>query len=147
MANKNRLFEVFEKVNKVSLKEWYDDEYFQKPQQPKGMGKFENIDWRVLFDTLIDNYYVATGKKTDSIGANYGDLTDYDGMMSPEELQHLEDFGLVEKMGAFPVIGDKYGNFDAFYNKAKEIWNREAPITQSGNDSEAPFLRGNEPES
>jgi hypothetical protein len=147
MANKKRLFEVFEKVNKVNLKEWYDDEYYQKPQAPKGMGKFENIDWRVLFDTLIDNYYVATGKKTDSIGANYGDLTDYDGMLSPEELQHLEDFGLVEKMGAFPVIGDQYGNFDAFYNKAKEIWNQEAPISQGGNDSEAPFLRGREPES
>jgi hypothetical protein len=144
--NKNRLFEVFEKVNKINLKEWYDDEYFQKPQYPKGMGNFNNIDWRVLFDTLVENYYIASGKKND-IGANYGDLTDQDGMLSPEELQHLENFGLVEKMGAFPVIGDKYGNFNVFYNKAKEIWNQEPPTQPNKNDSEEPYLRGREPES
>lgn len=143
--DKKKLFEVFEKVNGVNLKEWYDDEYFQKPQQPQGMGKFENIDWRVLFETLVTNYYVATGKKTEDIGANYGDLTDYDGMLSPEELRHLEEFGLVEKMGAFPVLGDKYSDYHTFYSKAKEIWNQEPPARPAGDDSEAPFLRGNEP--
>lgn len=142
--DKKKLFEVFEKVNGVNLKEWYDDEYFQKPQQPQGMGKFENIDWRVLYDTLIDNYGVAKGTST-NIGANYGDLTDHEGMLSLDELKHLEEFGLVQKMGAFPVIGDANMDFQTFYNKAKEIWNQEAPARLAGDDSEAPFLRGNEP--
>lgn len=141
--DKKRLFEVFEKVNGVNLKEWYDAEYFQKPQQPQGMGKFENIDWRVLYDTLIDNYGVAKGTST-NIGANYGDLTDHEGMLSPEELRHLEEFGLVQKMGAFPVIGDENMDFQTFYNKAKEIWNQEAPARPAGDDSEAPYLRGRE---
>lgn len=135
------------KIIKKILKEWYHDEYYEKPERKKGIGEFENIDWRVLFDTLVTNYYVASGKKSDEIGANYNDLTDYEGMLSFEELQHLEDFGLVEKMGAFPVIGDKYGNFDAFYNKAKEIWNKESPRSTNDDHYEEPYLRGREPES
>ena len=144
--NKKRLFEVFEKVNNVNLKEWYDDEYYEKPKYPKGMGDFNNIDWKVLYETLQINYEKVTGKHPEYTAFNYGDLTDYDGMLSPQELQHLETFGLVEKMGAFPVIGENYGDYETFYNKAKEIWNKEIP-SQGGNDSETPFLRGRVPES
>jgi hypothetical protein len=139
--DKKRLFEVFEKVNKVSLKEWYDDEYFEKPQYPQGMGNFNDIDWRVLHEVFVDNDAVVKGI-SNNIGSNYGDLTDYDGMISPEELKQLEDFGLIVKKGAFPVIAPEYQDFDVFYNKAKEIWNQELP--PDTNDSEAPYLRGRE---
>jgi hypothetical protein len=146
---RKRLYEVFERVNKIKLKEWYDDEYHQKPVYPKGMGDFLNIDWKTLYETLQINYGVVTNKPgyEKSIAYNYGDLTDDEGMLSPQELQHLEAFGLVEKMGAFPVIGGDFGDYESFYNKAKEIWNKEVPTQSTGGDSEAPFLRGREPES
>ena len=141
MSDKDRLYEVFEKVNKVNLKEWYDDEYFEKPQIPKGMGDFNHVDWRVLHEIFVDNYNVVKGI-SNSLGSNYGDLTDHEGLMSMDELQHLEDFGLVHKMGAFPVVDDEYKDFNTFYNKAKEIWNQELP--PETNDSETPYLRGRE---
>jgi len=77
---KQRLFEMFEKVNKVSLKEWYDDEYFEKPQYPKGMGDFNHIDWRVLHEVFVENDAVVKGV-SNNIGSNYGDLTDNNGCL------------------------------------------------------------------
>jgi len=174
--NKQRLFEVMQKIDptfKPKLNEgWntvkndagepmgteYQPDAFDPqdeperddgPQYKQGIGNFNSIDWHALYERLQINYNVVTGKPgyKDAIAYNYGDLTDYDGMLSSEELQHLEDFDLVEKMGAFPVIGENFGDEKSFYNKAKEIWNQETPKNQSGNDSEAPYLRGREPES
>ena len=78
-----------------------------------------------------------------------------DGILSPEELQQLEDFGLINTNGMFsnlnsqfPIIENKkYFDFNTFKTKAAEIWNKEAPVQQRNNDSEAPYLRGREPES
>jgi hypothetical protein len=144
MSDKKKLYEVFEKVNKVNLKEWYDEEYFEKPVQPSGMGRFEDVDWRVLHEVFVHNDEVVKGI-SNNIGSNYGDLTDHEGIVSPEELKQLEDFNLIVKRGAFPVIAPEYMEFDVFYNKAKEIWDKELP--PDTNDSEAPYLRGREPES
>ena len=157
--DKRKLFEVFEKVNKINLKEWYDDEYYSKaPQAPKGIGNFNAIDWVVLHEQLILNTNIikAGNKSTEKhLAATINDLTDSDGMLSPEELQHLQDFGLININGMFtglnsqfPIIENKkYFDFNTFKRKAAEIWSEEAPVQQRNNDSEAPYLRGREPES
>ena len=155
--DKRKLFEVFEKVNKINLKEWYDDEYYSKaPKQPHGMGDFNAIDWVVLHEQLVLNTKMikAGNKSTEKdLAATVNHLTDDDGMLSLEELQQLENFGLVNINGMFsglnsqfPIIENKkYFDFNTFKTKAAEIWNKEAPVQQRSNDSEAPYLRGNEP--
>jgi hypothetical protein len=153
--NKKRLFEVFERVTGAKIKEWYDDEYYEKPKYPHGIGDFNNIDWQVLHEQLVLNTNVlkAGSKSTEKhLAATVNDLTDYDGMLSPEELQHLDDFGLININGTFPNIGgvypiiedEKYFDFNTFKVKAAEIWNKEVAVQQTGDDSEAPHLRGNE---
>lgn len=137
---------ISEQITKV-VKEWYDDEYFEKPEYKKGMGKFEDIDWRVLFDELMENTknnkIYAPGTMS-SIFFSKNDLTDYDGMLSPEEYNQLEAFNLIETFDFYPILPKEYQNYDAFVNKAKEIWNKEG-VANSDKGSEAPFLRGREP--
>jgi hypothetical protein len=117
-----------------------------RPQQSHGIGNFNDIDWHALYETLQINYENVTGKHPEYVAYDYRDLTDDEGMLTPEELQHLEDWGLVEKMGSFPVIGADYGDDKSFYNKAKEIWSKEPPQThETGMVDDAPYLRGNEP--
>jgi hypothetical protein len=146
--NKKRLFEVFEKVNKLNLKEWYDDEYHQKPKQSKGIGGFGNIDWQILHEQLMVNTeLLAAGKTSEGnlMAVNVGDFTDYDGMLSHDELKHLEAFDLIAMNGAFPVIdNEQYKDYNTFKAKAMEIWGKETPIQTQSSDSEAPYLRGRE---
>ena len=156
--NKRILFERFEKVNNVNLKEWYDDDYGKASKQPKGIGDFNAIDWKVLHDELLVNtriIKVGSRSTEKDMAATVNDFTDSDGMLSPEELQHLENFGLININGMFsnlnsqfPIIEDKkYFDFNTFKTKAAEIWNKETPVQQRNNDSETPYLRGREPES
>jgi hypothetical protein len=156
--DKRKLFEVFEKVNKINLKEWYDDDYGKAPQAPKGIGNFNAIDWQELHNELLVNTRIikAGSRSTEKdLAFTVNDFTDSDGMLSPEELQQLEDFGLINTNGMFsnlnsqfPIIKNKkYFDFNTFKTKAAEIWNKEAPVQQKNNDSETPYLRGREPES
>ena len=149
--NKKRLFEVFEKVNKVNLKEWYDDEYDsgRKISKSEGLGNFNGIDWQLLHEQLMVNTELVAAHKTSEgnlMVYNVSDLTDYDeGLLSFDELKHLEDFDLVYIHDGIPIIEeDRYKDYNAFKSKAAEIWNKEAPIQQNSNNSEAPYLRGRE---
>lgn len=151
---KKRLFEVFEKVNKVSLKEWYDDDYGKQPaKQPSGIGGFGNIDWQVLHEQLLVNAeLLAAGKTSDGnlMIANVSDLTDaYEGMLNSEELNQLEAFDLISINGGVPVIDDEqYKDYNAFKAKALEIWTKEIPQTRErGMVDDAPYLRGREEDS
>ena len=77
--------------------------------------------------------------------ANIGDLTDYDGMLNPDELKHLEDWQLIYVDKSFPIIDDKkYLDFNSFKARASEIWKKEPPSYMTGKESETPFLRGTE---
>jgi len=149
---KKRICNIMLKLNRP-LNEWYDDEYFEKPKPSHGIGKFENIDWQVLYDQLMINTELLAARKwvdRNLSVANVGDFTDEEGMLSMEELQHLEDFDLVYVHDGFPIIDDgKYKDFNAFKTKAAEIWDKEAPLSDKSakDDSEAPYLRGREPES
>jgi hypothetical protein len=152
-----KLFEVFEKVNKINLKEWYDDDYGKAPKQPQGIGDFNAIDWQELHNELLVNTrIIKAGSKSIEKNSTFtvNDLTDDDGVLSLEELQHLENFGLININGTFsnlrsqfPIIENKkYFDFNTFKTKAAEIWNKEVPVQQKNNNSEAPYLRGRESE-
>jgi hypothetical protein len=117
-------------------------------QQYHGLGEFNSIDWNTLYEQLLINTeLLKAGETSDETGvvANVGDLTDYDGMLNPDELKHLEDWQLIYIDGSFPIIdNEKYLDFDAFKAKALEIWKKEPPNYMTGKDSETPFLRGTE---
>jgi len=145
-SEKKKLFEIFEKVNKINLKEWYGDDYDKAPQSPKGIGDFNAIDWQVLHEQLILNTkMIKTGSKSTEkhLASTVNDLTDDDGMLSLEELQHLENFGLININGMFSNIGSqfpiienkKYFNFNTFKTKAAEIWNKKIPVQQRNNEN------------
>lgn len=149
--NKKRLFEVFQKVNKVNLKEWYDDDYGKQPSKiPNGIGSFNNIDWQVLHEQfLVNAELLAAGKTSDGnlMIANVSDLTDnYEGMLSKEELNQLVAFDLISINNGIPVIdNEQYRDYNEFRIKAQEIWNKEQPQTRErGMVDDAPYLRGRE---
>jgi len=125
----------------------YDDN--EKPQYPKGMGDFNHVDWQMVHEQLVINTELLRANKTSDgnlMAANVGDFTDYDGMLSPEELKQLEAFNLIWIDGHFPMIDDEqYLDFETFKAKAAEIWDKDTPSQIQPNDSEAPYLRGREP--
>jgi hypothetical protein len=141
---KRKLFEVFEKVNNINLKEWYD--YGKAPKQPQGIGDFNAIDWQELHKQLILNTnMIKVGSRSTEkhLAATVNDLIDDDGMLSLEELQQLENFGLININGTFsnlrsqfPIIQNrKYFDFNTFKTKAAEIWNKKAPVQEKNNES------------
>jgi len=143
---KQRLVEVFDKVADVKLKinEDYDDyagnignegpqpgdvEYHNpKPQQTQGIGNFNKIDWKELYESLIENEKKIKGQ-SNFIGINVSDFVDSEeGMLTLEELKQLEHFDIIEIEKGLPIISDAFGNvknYIDFYNAAKENWNKE----------------------
>lgn len=149
---KKQLAENFKRVTGIVLKEWYDD-YGQQPKQPKGIGNFNNIDWQIVHEQLmINTELLAKGKTSEGnlMVLNVGDFTDYEGLMSPEELGQLEDWGLITVIQhAYPIIEeDEYKNYETFKAKAAEIWNKPPQQShETGMVDDTPYLRGREPES
>lgn len=154
------LNELRKVIRNVILKEEYDfeidsdhvpDDYYGQPTPAKplqGIGKFENIDWQMLHETLVANTeYYKNGKVEANpryMPYNASDLIDpEEGLLGSEELKKLEDFGLIEESKNIVVLPDEYLDYQAFYNKAKEIWTTDAPIYRD-TPSEAPYLRGRE---
>ena len=101
-------------------------------EQRRGIGNFNNIDWKMLHEQLVLNTEILKegGKSVRKhLAATVNDLTDEDDMLTLEELQHLQDFGLVYIDGSFPNIGgsfpeiedEKYLDFNTFKAKAVEI--------------------------
>ena len=124
-----------------------DDRKFNRSQ---GMGNFNDIDWKVLHEQLMLNTeLIKAGSKSTKkdLAATVNDLTDDDGMLSLEELQHLDDFGLINMSStfanlgsSFPIIEDKkYFDFNAFKTKALEIWKKDPNL--KGEPYDPPTLR------
>ena len=118
------------------------------PTHSHEIDKFSNIDWRLVHEQLMINTELLAAHKTsdeNSIAANVGDFIDNE-MLTPEELQHLEDWGLIYIHEHFPIIEeDQYKDFNIFKTKAEEIWNKNPNIHQGGMEDDSPYLRGNEP--
>lgn len=127
-----------------------DAEYhYEKPKVLKGIGAFKNIDWRLLHETLVANTeFHETGKvegNPNYMEAGVNDLTDYDGLLSKEELNLLENRDLIEIVGHYPIISDKkYIDYNIFLHDAQLAWKKgfdNSQINQK-NDSETPYMRG-----
>ncbi len=96
------------------------------------LSKSNNIDWEKLYEQLMLNTeIIKEGWRSvrKDLAASVDDLTHEFGMLKPDELQRLKDFGLI-KFGyfsnlnnlLFPIIGnEKYFNFNTFKIKAEEI--------------------------
>ena len=109
--NKQRLFEVMEKLDNTF-----------KPH---------NINWKALHDQLMLNTEIIkegwrSVRKNEA--ASVDNLTHEYGMLTPDELQHLKDFGSIKfgkfsnLISLFPIIGDdKYFDFNTFKMKGIEI--------------------------
>lgn len=117
------------------------------PQQNKGIGNFNDIDWRTLHGIFVQNTQAFDqGKFSETVTVN--NLTDYDGYLTPDELKHLDAWSLVyiDVDGKSVSIDDEqYMNYDTFLRKALDIWDKDPPYESSQNDSEAPYMRGYEP--
>lgn len=128
--DKKRLFEVFEKVNKITLKEWYDDEYHAQPEK---MGNFNSEDIRQvkeLFTLLsvdgIEDIYDVYPRWLVDMLKNDGYIHEnpqyFAWEFTPEGREYFED-----------------GN-----DLQEYLLDKEQNSGSNGNDSEAPFLRGRE---
>lgn len=125
--------------------------------QRRGIGNFNNIDWKLLHEQLVLNTEILKegGRSTRKhLAATVNDLTDEDGMLTLEELRHLDDWQIIYIDGSFPNIGgsfpeiedEKYLDFNTFKTKAAEIWNKEPQQSHEGRMvDDAPYLRGYEP--
>ena len=126
----------------------YDDN--ERPVQNKGMGIFTDIDWKVVYETLLQNSQNPDSRDN----ATVNDLTDYDGLLSPEELNALKYGGVgvwYDNGGDYPFFdvgdGEQLPTYEEFYAKAKDVFEHPEKIDMGsgGNDSEAPYMRGYEP--
>ena len=125
----------------------YDDN--EKPQYPKGIGDFNNIDWKVFYDIILQNSQNPNSR--DNVTVN--DLIDYEGLLSSDELNILKwgDTGIwYDNGGDYPFFdvadGDSYPTYEEFLTKAKDVFEHPEKADSSGdNDNEAPYLRGREP--
>ena len=141
--------ENFRKLVRKIIKEWYDEEYFHKPEPSSGIGAFANIDWEMLFDSIKSNTEILKDKSRTGNTFNVGDFVDpgdYDGLLTGDELKLLEDAGLIYIWDGFPIIDeDKYLDFNAFREGAKNAWlsfpNHQV---EKQDKPEAPYLRGRE---
>ena len=120
------------------------------PIQNKSVHNFKDIDWKMLYDVILQNSRNPNSRDN----ATVNDLTDYDGILSPEEFNMLKmgNVGIwYDKAGDYPMFdvatGESFPTYEEFYAKAKDVFEHPEKIqTRSGkDDSEAPFLRGNEP--
>ena len=133
MDNKKRLFEMFERVNKIDLKEWYDDEYFAGPEPPSDVDPHDDRQMQelhVLFskDGIPDIY--------DELERGIVDLLKDNGYIA-EDPQSYAWFFTPEGMAAFPT----WKEFQRWL-----ISGTEGDYgVKGGDDSEAPYLRGREP--
>jgi len=106
-----------------------DDYQNDRPQQRKGIGNFNHIDWQMLHEQLIINTELQAAHKTSDgnlMTANAGDFTDDEGMLSSDELNLLEEYDLVYIHDGLPIIeNEQYKDLNVFKAKAQEIWNKE----------------------
>jgi hypothetical protein len=124
--------------------EYYDQQYDKPAPQSESIRKFEHIDWKAVYDTMVHNQGVID-KKIDNIAFNRGDFID-ENLLTYEELEVLAASGLMDLgEGAYPVLSEPM-DFEAFKTAVKKAFDEAMkPQTSGGNDSEAPYLRGNEP--
>jgi len=110
-----------------------------------GRDVFANIDWKVFWETLINNTEITKDKTREGITYNVSDLTDDDGFLSFDSLKHLEDYGLIYNWDGIPIIDEpEYLDFNKFYNKAKEIWLKDVRVKNDPSHEPSPYYRGNE---
>jgi len=130
--DKKRLFEVFEKVNKVSLKEWYDDEYFAGPEQyndidPHDMRQVQEFHTYLTVDGVPDIYEVWKPVWLINKLKNNGYIA--------EDPQSYAWFFTEEGKQKFPTP-EEFQKWMLSFESGEGI--------KSGDDSEAPYLRGRE---
>ena len=169
--NKQRLFEMMGRVNpsfkpKLNEEKAFNDageplmthqqfrdhsepsepEYDDNLPRQRGIGNFEGIDWRPLHTQLVINTKLLKAQKTNDGYLHAVNVGDFEGMLSPDEIRLLEGFDIIWIDKGFPMIDDdQYLNYETFYNKAKDVWDKEIPTPQIDNDNEAPYMRGREP--
>lgn len=124
--NKNRLFEVFEKVNKVNLKEWYDDDYYTKPEKTK------DIDLNNIRQIIELHTYLTKDGVPDI----------YDVWGPRWMIDELRNNGLIEELDfAWFFTDEGVKKFPTPQDFQKWLLSVGGG---SSDDSEAPFLRGRE---
>jgi len=103
-----------------------DAEYhYPKLEKMPMNSKFEDIDWKVLHEILINNTK-AQAEHLNHVLMYTNTLTDVvDGYLTIQDFSMLEDADLVYDSDGVPIIeNSKYQDFNEFFNKAKEIWNK-----------------------
>ncbi len=137
-----------------------DDAEYHYPKQAapiRGVGKFNNIDWQILHETLVANKEYLENKKNGIqgikvnpgyFGFNDSDLTDSDeGLLTKEELDLLENRGIIELDGDYPIISNEnLLDYNTFLQAAQLAWEKGFDQTQINqhDDSEAAYFRGSE---
>ncbi len=129
--NKKRLFEVFQKVNKINLKEWYDDDYGKGPEKvpninPNDINQVREFHTYLMLDGIEDIYdYWKPSWMIDELKNN--------GYIAEDPKSYAWYFTEEGKQ--------KFSTPEELQKWILSQWN-----TSSGgnNDSEAPYLRGRE---
>ena len=132
--NKTKLQETVEKIVGGLLKEAYDyqiDNDFQnddldypgeQPNRNNDLGKFEYVDWGVLYRDLLNNYNLVYKQKEPYKAYAIGDFLE---SINKTELGVLEDGDLIYMVnGSIPVLSDDTIDYQTFYSTAKNLWNK-----------------------
>ncbi len=171
--NRQRLFEVMERLDPTFKSKLNEDVFndagepnmthqqfrdYTEPSEPEyndnavdfksGDVGLDRIDWRAIYEILVGN---TEGKQD----YNVGDLTDpREGFMSMDELNRLKNnVGGVwfDNGSPFPFFdieeGKNIPTYEEFITQVKSKWDDFPAPSNDRYDSEAPYMRGREPES
>ncbi len=117
---------IYDKLTQISESDYFDegpqpgDAEYHYPKQTisSGLGRFNNIDWKMVHETLLVNM------EPDTLKFNSSDFTDNDeGLMNHDELNYLEYKDIIAISNGLPIIEyDEYLNYEPFYNACKSAW-------------------------
>jgi len=98
-----------------------DPEYHYPGPNTKitGIGKFNNIEWKMLHDTLLANMEPETVFKYNQ----YDIINDEEGLLTKEEFNLLLENDIIDIEKLLPIITNTdYLNYDNFYNACQNLW-------------------------
>ena len=127
--NKKRLFEVFQKVNKVNLKEWYDDDYVD------GRGKIPEFNPNDINQVREFHTYLMLDGIEDI----------YDYWKPRWMIDELKNEGYIfEDPNLYAWYFTEEGKQKFSTPEELQRWILSQWNTSSNNDNETPYLRGRE---
>lgn len=117
-----------------------DSDYHYPKQHQAPEMSFNQVDWKMVFDCLMANKEaIENGGKHPQNPSfmlmSVNDFTDHEeGLITGGIYDMLEHYGIIDIGNDFPVPDDSCLDYETFYNKVKQYWDK--PYTSDSSPSQ-----------